>query len=327
MMVQIPPELHGQKILITGGAGAIGSRMVKALTPVADILVVDDFSSGYRIAIDPSVRLIQGSINESRVLHEAFEFNPRYVVHLAANFANQNSVDNPEKDLMVNGMGTLRVLQEAARAGVEGFVYSSSSCIYGGHSGELRESMATMHLDTPYAVSKLLGEYYSNYFAEATSMRSCSVRYFNSFGPSEFPGPYRNVIPNFIFKALKGQSLEVMGDGSSTRDFTYIDDSVTGTLLALTRGVAGEVYNVGTGVETEVIYLAKRVNELTGNTSEIKYRPQRSWDRIAHRKASLEKSKELLGYNPQVSFDEGLVATVDWLRENFDMLVGAVGSR
>lgn len=327
MNINVPDELKGQKILVTGGGGAIGSRLTRALASVADVTVIDDFSSGYRGSLDFGCRLVSGSVNESGVLHRAFSDRPRYVFHLAANFANQSSVDFPEKDLTVNGLGTLRVLEAAVRNGAERIVYSSSSCVYGSQAGSLDEGLATRHLDTPYAITKLLGEYYVNYFADSGLLEGCSVRFFNSYGPSELPGPYRNVIPNFILKALRGEPLVITGDGSATRDFTFIDDTVEGTLLAMVRGLPGAVYNIGTGIETSVRYLAEKVNILTGNPVPIQFGSTRSWDKIHNRKADISLSRRQLGYRPSVGFDEGLATTVDWLRENRDRIECAIMSR
>ncbi|MEM3703000.1 MAG: NAD-dependent epimerase/dehydratase family protein, partial [Candidatus Bathyarchaeia archaeon] len=188
----------GKRVLITGGAGCIGSNLVKALakTEPEKIIVLDDFSASHRwnLPNHPEISVINGSVLNEENLKTAFAEKPQYVFHLAAHFANQNSVDHPETDLMVNGLGTLKVLEYAHLTRVERFVYASSGCsVYGSQAPlPLKEDFVSLHLDTPYQIHKLLGELYCNYFHDYYGLPVAIARYFNVYGPGEVPGKYRN---------------------------------------------------------------------------------------------------------------------------------------
>ncbi|MBW2976393.1 SDR family NAD(P)-dependent oxidoreductase [Candidatus Woesearchaeota archaeon] len=309
---------RGKNALVTGGAGAIGSNLSKELIKKGcKTVIVDNLSSGFKENIPGGCEFIQGDIRDENVLKQAFDRSPNIIFHLAANFANQNSVDHPELDLMVNGIGTLKLLKFSKDRGVEKFIFSSSSCVYGNKSGSLNEEGIPGRLDTPYAFSKFLGEQYVNFFNKHFGLKTVILRYFNSYGPNEYPGKYRNVIPNFICAALKGEPLAITGTGDETRDFTFVGDIVTGTLLAAEEKSAnGEVFNIGSGKETQIKFLANKINGVAGNVAGIKYTERRQWDHISRRLASLEKSRKILKYAPQVGLDKGLKITIEWLKDN-----------
>jgi len=314
---------NGKCILVTGGAGCIGSNLVRALlrADVEKIVVLDDLSASFEwnLPDDPKVIFIKGSVLDEELLRRTFSFRPHYVFHLAAHFANQNSVDHPETDLMVNGLGTLKVLQYAYLTGVERVVYASSGCsVYGSRAPlPLREDFVSLHLDTPYQIHKLLGELYCNYFHDYYGLPVTIARYFNVYGPGEVPGRYRNVIPNFIWWAMHGRPLPITGTGEETRDFTFVEDIVDGTLrMGVVDKAVGEAINLASGKEIRIIDLANWVNELTGNEAGIVFRPRRSWDRAVHRRASIEKAKRILGYEPKTDIKTGLERTYRWILEN-----------
>lgn len=314
-------ELSGRSILITGGAGTIGSRLAATLAPHADVTVLDDLSSGTTKNIPDGARFVNGSILEPRSLREALGDRTDTVFHLAALFANQNSVEHPEQDLLVNGLGTLRVLETALDAGVDNIVYASSSCVYGSQAGELSEHQVPGPLDTPYAITKYLGELYSGYYtkqAEGQGTRLVSVRYFNVYGPGELPGPYRNVIPNFIAAALEGRPLTITGTGEETRDFTFVDDAVKGTMLAAVAGEQGESYNIGTGTKTTIADLARSIVAQSDSSSSVLFQERRGWDSISDRCANIEKAQSQLGYEATVAIAEGVERTIGWLAEQFE---------
>ena len=198
--------------------------------------MLDDLSSGERWNLPslPGVLFVEGDILDEVKLKRVFFERPQLVYHLAAFFANQNSVDHPERDLMVNGMGTLRLLEYSALSGVGRFVYASSGCsIYGSSAPlPLREEFMSLHLSSPYQITKMLGELYCNFFCHQHGLEVVKPRFFNSYGPGEVPGQYRNVIPNFIYWALNGQPLPITGTGEETRDFTFVGDIVDGLLRA-----------------------------------------------------------------------------------------------
>ena len=318
-------EYKGKSILITGGAGCIGSNLTKALikAEAAKIIVIDDLSAAekWNIPIAPNVVFVQGSILDEEVLKRAFSQKLDFVFHLAAHFANQNSVNNPETDLMVNGLGILKVLEYASLVGVKRFVYSSSGCgVYGLDSKmPFEEHDISISLHTPYQVTKLLGELYTNYFHNLYGLPIVNARFFNVFGPGEVPGRYRNVIPNFFYWAMRGQPLPITGDGTEARDWTYVDDIINGLLaMGIKQEAVGEAINLGSGKEHRVIDLANMVNEITDNKAGVIYVERRNWDAKRKLLSSIEKAKKLLDYKPQMEFEAGLRKVHEWFMENWE---------
>jgi UDP-glucose 4-epimerase len=317
----------GSTVLVTGGAGCIGANLTEALAGhgAARILVLDDLSSASRwnLPDHPAVRFVHGSVLDDEALRAVFGEKPDYVYHLAALFANQNSVDHPEQDLMVNGLGTLKTLQFAHLAGVRRFVYASSGCsVYGSAAPlPLREDFVSIDLDTPYQITKLLGELYCNFFHHYYKVPVVRARFFNVYGPGEIPGRYRNVIPNFLYWAMRGEPLPITGTGEETRDFTYVGDVVQGLLAAATAEQAvGEAMNLASGREVTVAHLAVLINELTGNPAGVRYGERRPWDHITRRRASVDKAARLLGYRPATDFDAGVRRTWEWFRTHWDQI-------
>jgi nucleoside-diphosphate-sugar epimerase len=313
----VEPDRRGVTI-VTGGAGAIGSRLVRrSLDDGAEsILVVDDLSSGYDWLLpnDRRVEFVRSDVCELT----AVDTTPGVVFHLAAFFANQNSVDHPLDDLHTNGQGTLTALMWAATHGASRFVYASAGCSIAGHDIEtpIREDMpVSIYLDTPYQITKALGEFYCNYFANQLSTVRC--RFFNSYGPGEVPGRYRNVIPNFIWQALHNEPLVITGTGEETRDFIFVDDLVDGLIRSgSVKAAHGGAFNLGTGVQTCILDLAELVIRKCQSRSEIQFMPRRLWDRSVHRQADIGRAKSILGFSPRVTIDEGIDRTVAWFRQN-----------
>ena len=315
---------HGKIILITGGAGLIGSNLARHLADLGAglVIILDDLSAGYEWNIPRrgNILFIKGSVTDETVLKRVFHENPVVVYHLAAFFANQNSVDYPERDLQVNGLGTLRVLQYATLARVRRLVYASSGCsIYGSQAPlPLREEFVSLHLTTPYQITKMLGELYCNFFHHHYGLPVVKTRLFNVYGPGEVPGQYRNVIPNFIYWALNGMPLPIAGLPDATRDFTYVDDIVDGLLRAgYYEQCIGREMNLASGREVRIIELAELVNRLTGNSAGVTLVPRRRWDTKARVWASIERARELIGYEPSTSFECGLERTLKWFRSNW----------
>ena len=306
-------------ILITGGAGAIGKNIVEYLLPIAKkIIIIDDLSSGRIENVPESNKIvfIPESMLKEGVLDKGFLEKPEIVFHLAANFANQNSIDYPQKDLLVNILGTLNCLEKSKEYKIEKFVYISSSCVYGNFEGVLEEHNHSDSLDTPYAISKLSGEYYTKLFNKLYNLPIVILRYFNAYGEGEMPGKYRNVIPNFFKLAMEKKTLKIFGTGNETRDFTYVKDTVCGTLLAASNENAiGEIINIGQGEETKIIDLANKINKITGNDDNIEFVPQRNWDSIKHRRSSTKKAEKILGFKPKTNLIDGLNKTYVWLKK------------
>ena len=317
-------------VVVTGGAGAIGSRLVARCLDLGTeyVVAIDNLTSGYAWLLppDPRVRLVQADVCD--LLDLEFAATSPTVFHLAAFFANQNSVDHPRDDLHTNGLGTLTTLMWAAGRGARRFVYASAGCSIAGHGidAPIREDMpVSLALDTPYQITKALGEFYCNYFDHRIPTVRC--RFFNSYGPGEVPGPYRNVIPNFIWRALHGEPLVITGTGDETRDFIYVDDLVSGLLAAAERpGASGEAFNLGTAIQTRIIDLAEIVIKACRSTSRIEFGPRRPWDRSIHREADISKAKTALGFQPTVGIREGIERTVDWFREHFDRIAAAMAA-
>ncbi len=318
-----------QTVLVTGGAGAIGSNLTRALAEAgARVIVLDDLSSSERWNVPslPGVLFVEGDILDEVKLKRVFFDRPSVVFHLAAFFANQNSVDHPERDLMVNGMGTVRLLEYSVLTSVTRFVFASSGCsIYGSSAPfPLREEFMSLHLSSPYQITKMLGELYCNFFNHHYALQVVKPRFFNSYGPGEVPGQYRNVIPNFIYWAMKGQPLPITGTGEETRDFTYVGDIVDGLLRAgALESAIGHEFNLASGVETRIIDLAEMINRATGNQAGIKFTQRRKWDTKSRLLASIECARDLIGYSPNTRFEQGLNNTIEWFRRNWDRIEAA----
>ncbi len=305
-------------ILVTGGSGAIGSNLVNHLAGLnRPIVVLDNLSSGRREHINTSKRIIfiKGDITKDSDLKKAFSCGVSFVIHLAAHFANQNSIDHPEDDLSTNVLGTLKLLEYSVRHRIGKFIYASTSCVYGDRKTALQENTLDFKHDTPYSISKLAGEKYVTLFGNYYGLATCILRYFNVYGPGELPGAYRNVIPNFFHKAMKGEPLIITGTGQETRDFTYVDDITATTIKALEiERSNGMIFNVASGVETRIIDVARKINRITKNNSGIVFSKRRDWDNILRRRADIKKAKNILGHKVSVSLDEGLEKTYRWLK-------------
>lgn len=318
-------EFQDKTILVTGGAGCVGSNLTRKLADLGaeKVIILDNMSSAYHWNIPDreNIQFVKGDILNDEDLKRVFKEKPDYVYHLAAHFANQNSVDEPETDLMVNGIGILKVLEHAQLTGVDRFIYSSSGCgVYGLESKmPFEEHDISISLHTPYQVTKLLGELYTNYFHNLYDVPIVNARFFNVFGPGEVPGKYRNVIPNFFYWAMNGQPLPITGEGTETRDWTFVDDICNGLLaMGIEEEAIGEAINLGSGQDHRVIDMANRVNELSGNEAGIEFKERRNWDAKTKLLSSIEKAKDILGYKPTVSFDDGLVKVHDWFETNWE---------
>src|SRR3989442_6039039 len=324
-MDDLSDTFRRKTVLVTGGAGSIGTNLVKALGSfdVKRIIILDNLSSAYKwnTPRSPKIHFLRGDVTAEDDLRRAFKERPHIVYHLAAHFASQNSVDNPELDLAVNGLGTLKVLEHAHLVGVERFIYASSGCgIYGPDTPmPFTEEYVSTHLYTPYQVTKMLGELYTSMFHSLYDLPVVNPRFFNSFGPGEVPGRYRNVIPNFFFWAMNGKPLPITGTGEETRDFTYVGDIVDGLIAcASSKEAIGEAINLATGREIRILDLATWVNELTRNEAGIVFKERRSWDTKNRLLASIEKAKQILNYEPRTDFKTGLRNVHSWFQKNWD---------
>ena len=302
--------------LVTGGAGFIGSHMVDALLAAGHtVRVVDNFLTGKRenlIHVMDRTDLREISITDLDALHAAMQ-GVDYVFHMAALASVPRSVADPLANHENNVTGTLNVLIAARDAGVRRVVFAASSSAYGNLESEFKsEDMLPCPL-SPYAAAKLAGEQYCQAFTEVYGLETVAVRYFNVFGPRQDPlSTYAAVIPKFVTAMLDDQAPIVEGDGLQSRDFTYIDNVVHGNLLAChTEGIAGEIINIACGDRINLLDMIQIMNTIMGKNIQPVFTDPRPGD-VKHSRAAINKARRLLGFEPIVSFQEGLAQTVAW---------------
>jgi nucleoside-diphosphate-sugar epimerase len=323
---------EGRSILVTGGAGAIGSNLIIALSMLVGktgkILVLDNLSAiknkdPWNVVPLSNIMFVLGDVRSDVDLKRVFKEDPAILFHLAAFFANQNSVDYPETSAKVDIIGQIKLLEYSTISRIDKFVYASSGCaIYGSYPElPLKEEFISMHLTTPYQINKMTGEMYCNFYHHHYGLPIVNCRFFNSYGPGEAPGQYRNVIPNFIYWAMEGRSLPITGTGEETRDFTYVLDLVQGLIKAgYYEKAVGENFNLASGKETQIKYLAELVNKVTNNEALINFKERRKWDTKPRLLASIEKAQQLVDYKPLVDFEEGFQTTLEWFKDNWDQI-------
>ena len=322
----------GKTILVTGGAGAIGSNLIIALSQLVGgqgkVVVLDNLSAiktsdPWNVTPLPNIMFVKGDIRCDIDLRRVFNEGPEIVFHLAAFFANQNSVDYPVVSADVDILGIAKLLELSKLTRVERFVYASSGCaIYGSYPElPLKEDFISMHLTTPYQINKMTGEMYCNYYHHMYDLKTVNCRFFNSYGPGEAPGQYRNVIPNFLYWAMKGIPLPITGTGEETRDFTYVLDLVQGLVKSgYYDSAVGENFNLGAGREIQIVEMARLINTVVGNSGGIVFKERRKWDTKPRLLASIEKANKLIGYTPCVEFEEGLMANIEWFKTNWEKI-------
>lgn len=299
--------------LVTGGSGFIGSHIAAALCARGErVRIMDNFSTGNRknLTAAPGAELVEGDIRSYHVVREAVE-GCDFVLHQAALPSVPRSIRDPITTNEVNVVGTLNVLNAARDAKVSRLVYASSSSIYGRNPAlPKREDMMPQPM-SPYAVSKLAGEHFCRSFFELYGFETVMLRYFNVFGPRQDPASqYSAVIPIFISKMLKGEAPVVNGDGTQTRDFTFVDNVVQANLAACDApNVAGQVFNIAAGSRHSLLALVENLERITGKKIPMEFNPSRLGD-VPHSYGSIEAAQQALGYVPTVGFSEGLERTV-----------------
>lgn len=332
-------DFANSRVLVVGGAGFVGSNLVRALlnADAGSILVVDNLLSAERenLPADARVALLEGSITDEAVLRQlSDEFG--YVFHLATYHGNQSSMHDPLADHANNTYTTLRLYEHMKHfQRIRRVVYSSAGCTvaektYDQAEATLEDAPVSLYLDSPYQISKIIGELYSNYYFMQHKLPVVKARFQNVYGPGEVLGAgkwrgtpatvWRNVTPTFVYRSLKHMALPLENEGKSSRDFIYVDDIVRGLMLCATRGEPGGVYNLASGVETTIYELATTINELTGSPTPVELKPRRTWDHSGRRFGSTEKARQQLGFEAQTSLRDGLSRTIDWTRSNLDFI-------
>jgi len=300
---------------VTGGAGFIGSNLAGELLKRFEVTVVDDLSTGRLENLEDlrdRVEFIRGSVTDLALLHEAFA-GADAIFHQGAVPSVQRSVDNPLATNQANLDGTLNVLVAARDCGAKKVVYASSSSVYGDTPTLPKREDMIPNPKSPYAVSKLAGEYYARVFSELYGLRTVSLRYFNVFGPRQDPtSQYAAVIPKFIIAMQRGEPVLVFGDGEQSRDFTYVANVVEANLLACQApGAVGRVINIACGERVTLNELIGLMHGILGAHTPPTYGPPRAGD-IKHSLADIARARELLGYRVVVALEEGLRRTAEW---------------
>jgi UDP-glucose 4-epimerase len=305
--------------LVTGGAGFIGSHLVEALARQGRrVRVLDNFRTGLRSNLDgirPAPEIVEADLTDGAAVARATAGVGR-VFHLGALASVQLSVEDPSASHAVCATGTLNVLDAARRSGVRRVVYAASSSAYGIPVGDVQTEDDPVRPLSPYAAAKLAGELYCEAFAATYGLETVRVRFFNIFGPHQrADSPYSGVIALFTAAMTAGRPPTVYGDGKQSRDFTYVADAVQALVKASAApGVSGRVYNVGTGRSVTVLELAAALNRLLGTDLPVKHSPARAGD-VRHSRADISRARRDLGYEPAVSFEDGLAQTLAWYRQ------------
>ena len=321
-------------VLVVGGAGFVGSALVCRLLDakprcmtIVDNLLSADISN---VPEHKAVEFILGSIADDRILTRL----PRdldYVFHLACYHGNQSSIHDPIADHQNNTLTSLKLFEHLKNVPLKTLVYAAAGCAvaektFDEASATPEDAPVSLFHDSPYSISKLIGEMYGNYYFARHKLPFVRARFQNVYGPGEILGAgqwrgtphtvWRNVTPTFLWKAMHGEALPVENGGITTRDFIFVEDMARGLMSCALAGEPGEVYNLGSGVEITILQLAERLNALLGNKMPIALKPARDWDRSGQRFADTTKARTRLGFEAAVGHEEGLRRTIDWTHAN-----------
>jgi len=324
----------GQKVLIVGGAGFVGSNLARMILQenAAQLVIVDNFLSADPINVpqDPRIRLLTGSITDDHILR-SLDSDLDYAFHLACFHGNQSSIHDPIMDHDNNTLTSLKLFEHLKDVKtLKKVVYSAAGCAvaektFDGATATDENAAVSLFHDSPYSISKLIGEMYGNYYFTRYGLPFVKARFQNVYGPGEILGAgrwrgtvhtvWRNVTPTFIWRAMAGEALPVENGGIASRDFIYVEDIARGLIACALKGEPGEVYNLGSGAEITILQLAERINTLTENKTPITLKPARDWDRSGQRFAATEKARKMLAFTAKIGHEEGLRRTIAWTHE------------
>jgi UDP-glucose 4-epimerase len=327
-------------ILVVGGAGFVGSNLVRLLLEQAParIVIVDNLLSAdpSNVPDDRRVEFISGSITDDAVLAKLPE-TLDYVFHLACYHGNQSSIADPLADHDNNTLTTLKLFERLKDIpSIRKVVYAAAGCAvaektFSGAAATKEDASVSLFHDSPYSISKLIGEMYGNYYFSRYKMPFVKARFQNVYGPGEILGAgrwrgtvhtvWRNVTPTFIWKALHGEALPVENGGIASRDFIFVEDVARGLMACALSGEPGEIYNLSSGIETTILELARRINAIAKNETPIALTPARDWDRSGQRFGDPTKAREKLGFLANVAHEDGLKRTIDWTRQNRERIL------
>jgi len=329
---------EGASVLVVGGAGFVGSALVRRLieAKARHILIIDNLLSAdiSNVPEHPAIDFILGSIADDAILGRL----PRdldYAFHLACYHGNQSSIHDPLADHQNNTLTSLKLFEHVKDFSLKKLVYAAAGCAvaektFDEASATPEDAPVSLFHDSPYSISKLIGEMYGNYYFTRHKLPFVRARFQNVYGPGEILGAgrwrgtphtvWRNVTPTFIWKALNREALPVENGGIATRDFIFVEDIARGLMACAERGIPGEAYNLASGVETSILDLAELINELTGNSTPIALAPARDWDRSGRRFGSPLKAREQLGFAAATQLRDGLLQTIDWTRSHRDTI-------
>lgn len=336
-------SLLGAKILVVGGAGFVGSNLVNKLIEYKpeQIIVVDNLLSSEPTQLPKTnlIRFIQGSITRDSIL-DLIPQDVQYVFHLSTYHGNQSSIHDPLADHENNTFTSLKLFDRLKNfSQLQKVVYSSAGCTvaqktFTQANATTEDDQVSLYLDSPYQISKIIGELYGNFYWHRYKLPFVKARFQNVYGPQEILGAgqwrgtvhtiWRNVIPTFIFKALHQEPLPVENNGIATRDFIYVDDIVNGLILCAEKGKAGEVYNLASGQETSIMQLAELINTISDNPVSIEKKPERDWDRSGKRFGAVTKAQSELNFKADVSIEDGLTRTIAWTKENLALIKNCI---
>lgn len=325
-----------KKVLVVGGAGFVGSNLTKMIlneNKNVNVWVVDNLLSSERenLPEDNRLKFLLGSIADDKILaniDDTFD----YVFHLSTFHGNQSSIHDPIRDHENNTLTTLKLMNHMKDyKNLKKMVYSAAGCsaakkTYGDAEATTEEAPLSVVQDSPYSISKVIGEYYAVYFNKQHNLPTVRARFQNVYGPGEVLGAgewrgtvhtvWRNVTPTFIYKSLKGEKLPLHNGGDASRDFIFVDDICRGLLACALKGTAGDVYNIASGNEVTIKEWAELICMHTGNEGGVELLPKREWDTSGKRFGSTEKAEAELGFKAKVHYKDGIKLTIDWTKEN-----------